>query len=97
MIEANRIKYLRVALMAVGVIFIAGIYSLIMIWTSGWSWHSGPPHSLPHYLQMILGVYATLGIFLLIASRTPPNLVTCGCRKAVRDIQLTSSKSRSSA
>ncbi len=69
--EANRIKYLRVALMAVGVIFIVGIYSLIMIWPSGWSWHSGPSHSLPHYLQMILGVYATLGIFLLIASRNP--------------------------
>lgn len=71
MLETNRIKYLQVALMAVGVIFIVGIYSLIMIWPSGWSWHSGPSHSLPHYLQMILGVYATLGIFLLIASRNP--------------------------
>jgi hypothetical protein len=71
MLEANRIKYLRVALMAVGVIFIVGIYGLIMIWPSGWSWHSGPSHSLPHYLQMILGVYATLGVFLLIASRNP--------------------------
>jgi hypothetical protein len=71
MIEAGRIKYLRVALMAVGVIFIVGIYSLIMIWPSGWSWHSGQSHYLPHYLQMILGVYATLGIFLLIASRDP--------------------------
>lgn len=69
--EVNRVKYLRVALMAVGVIFIVGIYSLIMIWPSGWSWHSGPSHSLPHYLQMILGVYATLGVFLLIASRNP--------------------------
>ena len=71
MFEANRIKYLRVALMAVGVIFIVGIYSLVMIWPSGWSWHSAPSHSLPHYLQMILGVYATLGVFLLIASRNP--------------------------
>ena len=71
MIEANRVKYLRVALMAVGVIFIVGIYTLIMIWPSGWSWHSGSAHHLPHYLQMILGVYATLGIFLLIASRNP--------------------------
>lgn len=71
MIEANRIKYLRVALLAVGVIFIFGIYSLVMIWPSGWAWHSGPSHSLPHYLQMILGVYATLGVFLLIASRNP--------------------------
>ena len=35
---------------------------------SGWSWHTG--HT-PHYLQMILSVYATLGIFLLIASRKP--------------------------
>jgi hypothetical protein len=75
MAETGRIKYLRVALQAVGAIFIVGIYSLIMIWPSGWSWHSGPSHQLPHYLQMILGVYATLGIFLLIASRDPlPNL-----------------------
>ena len=71
MIEDNRVKYLRVALMAVGVIFVVGIYTLVRIWPSGWSWHSGPSHSLPHYLQMILGVYATLGGFLLIASRDP--------------------------
>ena len=71
MTEVNRVKYLRVAVMAVGVIFIVGIYSLVMIWPSGWSWHSGTSHSLPHYLQMILGVYGTLGVFLLIASRNP--------------------------
>jgi len=71
MADIARIKYLRVALQAVGVIFIVGIYSFVVIWPSGWSWHSGPSHHLPHYLQMILGVYATLGIFLLIASRDP--------------------------
>jgi len=71
MIEANRVKYLRVALMVVGVAFTVGLYSLIIIWPSGWAWHSGPSHSLPHYLQMMLGVYATLGVFLLIASRNP--------------------------
>ena len=71
MTEADRIKYLRVVLMVVGVIFIIGIYSLVMVWPSGWSWHSVQSHSLPHYLQMILGVYATLGVFLLIASRNP--------------------------
>ena len=69
--ESDRIKYLRVALMAVGVIFIVGIYSLVMIWPSGWSWHSGNSSHLPHYLEMILGVYATLGVFLLFASRNP--------------------------
>ena len=71
MVDAGRLKYLRVALAAVGVIFIVGIYSLVVIWPSGWSWHSAESHHLPHYLQMILGVYATLGIFLLIASRNP--------------------------
>jgi nitrate reductase gamma subunit len=69
--KTGSIKYLRVALAAVGVIYIVGIYSLIVIWPSGWSWHSGQSHHLPHYLQMILGVYATLGGFLLIASRDP--------------------------
>ena len=71
MTEADRIKYLRVVLIAVGVAFIVGIYSLVLIWPSGWAWHSGQSHGLPHYLQMILGVYATLGVFLLIASRNP--------------------------
>jgi len=68
MSEANRIKYLRIALRLVGVTFIFGIYTLTLVWPSGWSWHTG--HT-PHYLQMILGVYATLGIFLLFASRKP--------------------------
>ena len=67
--EPARIKYLRVALRLVGVTFIFGIYTLTLVWPSGWSWHTG--HHTPHYLQMILGVYATLGIFLLFASRKP--------------------------
>lgn len=71
MADTARIKYLRVALQAVGVLFIVGIYSLVLVWPSGWSWHSGPSHHLPHYLQMILAIYATLGVFLLMASRDP--------------------------
>jgi hypothetical protein len=71
MAEIDRTKYLRIALIAVGVIFIFGIYGLVMVWPAGWSWHTGQSHHLPHYLQMILGVYATLGVFLLIASRNP--------------------------
>jgi hypothetical protein len=67
--EPTRIKYLRIALRLVSVAFIVGIYTFTVIWPSGWSWHTG--HHTPHYLQMILGVYATLGIFLLIASRNP--------------------------
>jgi hypothetical protein len=67
--EPARIKYLRIALQLVGVTFIFGIYTLTLVWPSGWSWHTGS-HT-PHYLQMILAVYATLGIFLLFASRKP--------------------------
>ena len=69
--EPDPTKYLRVALRLVGVTFIVGIYTFVMVWPSGWSWHTGQSHHLPHYLQMILGVYATLGVFLLIASRKP--------------------------
>ena len=67
MSEAGSTKYLSIAMVAVGLIFIFGIYPLTIIWPSGWSWHTGQSH----YLQMILGVYATLGVFLLIASRKP--------------------------
>ena len=67
MAENDGTKYLRIALLLVGLIFTFGIYPLTIIWPSGWSWHTG--HS--DYLQMILGVYATLGVFLLIASRNP--------------------------
>jgi hypothetical protein len=66
--EPVRIKYLRLALRVLGLTFIFGIYTLTIVWPSGWSWHAG--HT-PHYLQMILGVYATLGVFLLFASRNP--------------------------
>jgi hypothetical protein len=71
MVEAPNTKYLRIALVLVGVIFIFGIYPLVLVWPSGWSWHAAPYTNIPHYLQMILGVYATLGVFLLIASRDP--------------------------
>jgi hypothetical protein len=66
--ESNNTKYLRMALVLVGVIFIIGIYPLTIIWPSGWAWHST---GRSDYLQMILGIYATLGIFLLVASRNP--------------------------
>lgn len=68
MSQENRIKHLSIALVAVGLIFLVGLYPLTILWPSGWSWHVGQSN----YLQMILGVYATLGVFLLIASRNPP-------------------------
>ena len=67
MTETDRIKYLRIALVLVGLVFLFGVYPLTIVWPSGWSWHTGQSM----YLQMILGIYATLGAFLIIASRDP--------------------------
>ena len=67
MSDATRLLLLRIALIAVGLTFIFGIYALGVVWPSGWTWGHG--HS--HYLFMIIGVYATLGVFLLVASRNP--------------------------
>jgi len=64
----NRLTPLRVALVAVGIIFIVAVYPLTIVWPSGWAWHVAG-HSM--YLQMILGIYATLGVFLLLAARNP--------------------------
>jgi uncharacterized protein DUF6632 len=63
----DRSGALRVVLILVGLIFIFGIFLLGMVWPSGWAWGQG--HS--HYYLMILGVYATLGVFLIIASKNP--------------------------
>lgn len=62
-------KLLSTVLAAVGLLFIAGIYPLTILWPGGWAWHH-TGQSL--YLQMILGIYATLGIFLILAARDPP-------------------------
>jgi hypothetical protein len=67
-VSTDRLRYLRFALILVGLIFIFGVYPLMMsLWPSGWRWSPNQPQ----YEQMILGVYATLGVFLLIASRNP--------------------------
>jgi hypothetical protein len=62
---ANRL--LGPALVLFGLIFLLGIYPLTIVWPTGWSWEPAQPA----YLQMILGIYATLGVFLLRASRDP--------------------------
>jgi len=67
MSDTTRLKALKIALVVVGIAFIAGIYLLMMVWPSGWTWHTG--HS--DYPLMIVGVYATLGVFLLMAARDP--------------------------
>lgn len=65
--NTKQLKYLQIALVLIGVIFIGGIYLLMIVWPSGWTWHTGQSH----YPLMIVGIYATLGAFLLYAARNP--------------------------
>lgn len=68
--DSIRFILLRAALVVIGLIFIVGIYPLMMAWwPSGWRWQPNQPE----YEQMILGIYATLGVFLLIAVKNPLN------------------------
>ena len=67
MTSTQKDKLLRFALTAFGVIFCL-IYPVGMVWPSGWVWHGGHGQ---YYLQMICGVYAVLGIFLVAAARDP--------------------------
>jgi len=65
----GRYTFLQVALFVFGIIFCL-IYPLALVWPSGWMWHEGPPAASQYYM-MIVGVYATLGIFLIRAAANP--------------------------
>jgi len=55
----NRERTLRVVLVIVGLLFLATVYPLLFLVRDEPS------------LQMMLSLYATLGVFLLLASRNP--------------------------
>jgi hypothetical protein len=59
-------RLLQIALAVTGVAFLL-VYPLMVVWPSGWVWTPGQHE----YEQMIIGIYATLGIFLLLAARNP--------------------------
>ena len=66
--QAAKLGYLKIALYIFGAIFIVGVPAMMMwIFPSGWSW---TPRQ-PEYEQMIMGVYATLGVFLVRAAKDP--------------------------
>jgi hypothetical protein len=65
--DTTRDKLLKLALVAFGVVFFL-IYPLGLVWPSGWLWHGGEGR---YYLQMICGIYAVLGVFLIVAARNP--------------------------
>ena len=65
--EETREKYLKIALVVVGVIFWL-VYPLGLLWPSGWIWHGGQG---AYYFQMICGIYAVLGFYLVSAAKNP--------------------------
>lgn len=67
MSEETRLQTLSYVLIATGLVFLVGVYPLMKVWPAGWQW-------IPNqyeYEQMIVGVYAVLGVYLLIASQNP--------------------------
>jgi hypothetical protein len=62
----GRRAYLQIALCVIGVLMLL-VYPLMRLWPAGWT--SQPAHH--EYEQMIAGIYATLGIFLINAARNP--------------------------
>ena len=66
--NAANLNNLKLALKAIGVIFIVGVPAMMMwIWPSGWGWTPAQPE----YEQMIMGMYVTLGVFLFRAAKDP--------------------------
>ena len=65
----SALSLLKIALVVFGIAFLL-IYPLSIVWPSGWAWHEGAPYSNDYYM-MIVGVYAVLGIFLILAARDP--------------------------
>ncbi len=65
---SKRLQLLSISLYVFGGFFIVGVYLMMMwIWPAGWSWEPRQPE----YEQMIMGVYATLGVFLIRAAPEP--------------------------
>ena len=61
----NRERALKIVLVVVGLIFIAGVYPLVTSVRDGW--RASKEDSLP----MGISLYVTQGVFLLLAARDP--------------------------
>lgn len=62
----NKYRLLKIALVVIGLAFVVGI-PVLMTTLSSWSWT--PPQY--EYEQMLMGVYMTLGVFLIRAAKDP--------------------------
>jgi len=64
--EFRQRQFLQITLVFIALVFLS-LYPLMELWPSGWIWL---PRQL-EYEHMMMGVYGTLGLFLLRASRQP--------------------------
>jgi hypothetical protein len=62
-------KLLQLALVVFGLAMLL-LYPLSAVWPSGWAWHAGAPYQ-SQYFMMIVGLYFTLGVFVINAARSP--------------------------
>lgn len=69
MASSHSYKLLQIALVVFGGLMIL-LYPLAVVWPSGWAWHPGAPYRSDYFI-MIVGLYATLGVFLCNAARRP--------------------------
>lgn len=69
MAPSTSYRVLQIALVCFGAVMLL-LYPLAVVWPSGWAWHHGAPYE-SDYFMMIVGLYATLGLFLLNAARHP--------------------------
>jgi hypothetical protein len=69
MAPSRSYRLLQIALVVFGTIMIL-LYPLAVVWPSGWAWHPGALYR-SDYFMMIVGLYATLGVFLWNAARRP--------------------------
>ncbi|MDP5211054.1 DUF6632 domain-containing protein [Microbulbifer sp. 2205BS26-8] len=66
--DITRAKYLPIALIAIGMIFIFAMYPMMAwIWPAGWG--LTPPQ--PEHEKVIAVFFAVLGVFLILAARNP--------------------------
>ena len=68
MVDSSKMKTLKILLVLFGLIFIFGVHAF-MHWFQHHAWVWTPSHS--EYEQMIQGIYATLGVFMIIAAKEP--------------------------
>ena len=69
MTPSTSYRLLQIALAFFGTLMLL-LYPLAVVWPSGWAWHHGAPYQ-SDYFMMIVGLYATLGLFLWNAARRP--------------------------